>query len=316
MHRRVRFSRLKVVLIVVVVVVAGIGTATWLANRSTNSTTAADRTRGKAAPGSELAQRPASSLTSNASTQPGSSVSPSPASKPSPTSVTPTRKARPKRSTSKPAVSTATRNCTKPIFSSSEKMGTWTAADGLYVNNNMWNSAAGPQTIYVCSARSFYAVSNQPETTAVKTYPSVARNFDNPKVSSFSTITSSFGESIPAQGNWDAAYDIWTNNWNDEIMIWNNEHNQGQIPPSGSIPVTIDGQGFHAWQDGSDYVGVYMDTFETSGSVNILDVFKWLQAKGWMSATATLTAIGYGVEISETPGPETFQITNFSLTAH
>jgi hypothetical protein len=205
--------------------------------------------------------------------------------------------------------------CTKPIWSSSARQGKWTARSGLYVNNNMWNNKAGPQTIYVCSAGSFYAVSNQSDTTSVKTYPSVARNFADPTISSFRSITSDFGEFIPNAGNWDAAYDIWTNGWNHEIMIWNQERNQeSSWPPSGSRPANIDGHGFHVWRDSSDYVGLYMDKMTASGSVNILAIFKWLQAHGYMGARDTLTCIGYGVEISETPSREKFEITNFSLT--
>jgi hypothetical protein len=45
--------------------------------------------------------------------------------------------------------------CTNPVFTSTAKRGTWTSPDGLYVNNNAWSNSAGPQTINVCSAKSF-----------------------------------------------------------------------------------------------------------------------------------------------------------------
>jgi hypothetical protein len=312
---------------IIVVVIALVGFAAWLVNHSTSAATGAQSAAAKAAdgngPGHGVAV-PSTSPTSSSQVRNGSSPSATASASTSVVaraapSVRPSSSAASQRSTGQPAGNSAGQSCTKPVWSSSEKQGKWDAPDDLYVNNNMWNSEAGPQTIYVCSANNFYAVSNQPNLASdpgsVKTYPSVARNFDDPTISSFHTITSTFGESIPAEGNWDAAYDIWTDDWNNEIMIWNQERNQGQVPPSGSVSATIDGQGFHAWRDGT-YVGIYMNTFESSGSVNILDVFKWLESEGWMKASDTLTAVGYGVEISVTPGPETFQITNFSLTTN
>jgi hypothetical protein len=308
---------------IIVAVIALVGFAAWLVNRSTSAATGAQSAASKAAHVTGLGPGVPVPSTSN-SDQVRADISPSTTASASGSvvarsapSVRPSSAAPSQRSTGQPASGPAGQSCTKPVWSSSAKQGKWTAPDGLYVNNNMWNSEAGPQSIYVCTASSFYAISNQPNLASdpgsVKTYPSVARNFDDPTISSFHTITSTFGESIPAEGNWDAAYDIWTDDWNNEIMIWNQERNQGQVPPSGSVSATIDGQGFHAWRDGT-YVGIYMNTFESSGSVNILDVFKWLESEGWMKASDTLTAIGYGVEISVTPGPETFQITNFSLT--
>lgn len=309
---------------IIVAVIALVGFAAWFVNRSPREATGAQSAASKAHVDRLGPSAPVPSTTS--SDQLRADISPSATASASGSvvarsvpSIRPSSRAPSQSLTGQPASDSAGQGCTKPVWSSSEKQGKWTASDGLYVNNNMWNSEAGPQDIYVCTASNFYAVSNQPNLASdpgsVKTYPSVARNFDNPTISSFHAITSTFGESIPAAGNWDAAYDIWTDDWNNEIMIWNQERNQGQVPPSGSVAATIDGQGFHAWRDGT-YVGIYMNTFESAGSVNILDVFKWLESKGWMKASDTLTAIGYGVEISVTPGPETFHVTSFSLTAN
>jgi len=309
---------------IIVAVIALVGFAAWFVNRSTGAATGARSAASNAhvdglGPGVPVPSTTSSDqLRANTSPSATASASRSVVASAAP-SVRPSSSAPAQRLTGQPGSDSAGQGCTKPVWSSSEKQGKWTAPDDLYVNNNMWNSEAGPQDIYVCTASNFYAVSDQPNLASdpgsVKTYPSVARNFDDPTISSFHVITSTFGESIPAEGNWDAAYDIWTDDWNNEIMIWNQERNQGQVPPAGSVAATIDRQGFHAWRDGT-YVGIYMNTFESAGSVNILDVFKWLEAEGWMKPNDTLTAIGYGVEISVTPGPETFHVTNFSLTAN
>ena len=47
---------------------------------------------------------------------------------------------------------------------------------------------------------------------------------DNPSttpISGFKSITSTFSELNSTAGGWDAAYDLWTNNWSNETMIWN-----------------------------------------------------------------------------------------------
>jgi hypothetical protein len=139
---------------------------------------------------------------------------------------------------------------------------------------------------------------------------------------SFQNITSTFGVSIPALGEWDAGYDIWTNNWADELMIQNDTHEHPEDPaPSGSVPVTIDGVQHNALQASSTFKVLIMNNYVSSGSVNILHIFQWLESKGWMKTSDTLTAIGYGVEVSVTEsspgvqGPERLNVSNFSLTA-
>jgi hypothetical protein len=219
------------------------------------------------------------------------------------------------------------RDCTSPVWSSSAAQGTWKSG-AFPVNNNAWNtSEAGPQTIYVCNSSSWYVISNQPNLSSdqgsVKTYPSAGEFFSGTQsISSFSNITSTFGVSIPALGEWDAGYDIWTNNWADELMIQNDTHEHPEDPaPAGSVPVTIDGISYHALQVNPKFTVLIMNNYVASGSVSILHVFQWLESKGWMKSSDTLTAIGYGVEISVTEnapgvqGPERLDVTDFSLTA-
>ena len=52
----------------------------------------------------------------------------------------------------------------------------------------------------------------------------------------------------------------------------------------------------------------------TSGTVNLLDILKWVMAKGWLSDKSRLDQICYGVEIVSTDDAEaTFQVTAFSI---
>ena len=53
----------------------------------------------------------------------------------------------------------------------------------------------------------------------------------------------------------------------------------------------------------------------TSGTLNLLEVFNWIIAEGWMPASSTLREIDYGAEIVSTNGtPATFTFTDFSVT--
>lgn len=256
----------------------------------------------------------ASAPASNSPTPPAVSPSPSLSAGPAPGTAL--------------APQTGSQSCPDPVWSSSAAMGTWKAG-AFPVNNNVWNtSEAGPQTIYVCNSSNWYVVSNQPNLSSdqgsVKSYPSVGDFFSGTQtLGSFQNITSSYGISVPALGEWDAGYDIWTNNWGNELMIQNDTHEHPEDPaPAGSIPVTIDGIQYNALQVSSTFTVLVMNNYVTSGTVNILHVFQWLESKGWMKSTDTLTAIGYGIEISVTEtspgvqGPEQLAVTNFSLTAN
>jgi len=53
----------------------------------------------------------------------------------------------------------------------------------------------------------------------------------------------------------------------------------------------------------------------TSGSLNLLDFFNHIIAKGWILSTSTLSAVDYGVELVSTNGADaTFTVSDFSLT--
>ena len=126
-------------------------------------------------------------------------------------------------------------DCTNPSFSTSEASGTdpIDPADGEFwwVDNDAWSGSHGPQTIYVCNQSSWYATSDQPNVQGqVETYPDTeydigGRNNGLPTtpISSYpaGSITSTFSEADPSAGGWDAAYDLWTDNWKNETMVWN-----------------------------------------------------------------------------------------------
>jgi len=152
----------------------------------------------------------------------------------------------------------------------------------------------------------------------VKTYPNVHKDYNEPAISSFSSITSSFSETSPHVGIYEAAYDIWLNgvagNGSTEMMIWNDNYHQ---VPAGSkqATVTFDGRSYTVWRTGT-YIAFVADSTFTSGSVDLLAMFKWLMSKGWLASNSTVGQIDYGFELVSTNGaPATFTVNNFSITS-
>jgi hypothetical protein len=111
---------------------------------------------------------------------------------------------------------------------------------GFTVRNNVLNTAAaGRQTIWADSYRSWGVESTQPNTSGTKAYPSVQRYYPNqPTYSSLRHLRSRFRQFIPSAANLsaEAAYDVWLNNHTVEVMMWVNNHNQY---PAGHVIGTI-----------------------------------------------------------------------------
>ncbi len=217
-----------------------------------------------------------------------------------------------------PAVSAS---CKKPQFVTSSPTGGW--SDGpYYVYNDMWNVGgySVTQTLYACAYNDWYAVADMNNSRgdgAVKTYPNVHEDFNEPAISSFHSMSSTFAETSPHTGIYEDAYDIWINgvasSGSTEVMIWTENFHQ---VPGGSVlaTVTFGGRTYRAWKNGS-YIALVATSNFTSGTVNLLEMFSWIMAKGWMPANSTLGQIDYGAEIVSTNGtPATFSFTSFAVT--
>lgn len=221
--------------------------------------------------------------------------------------------------TTSSAPSSPSKTCPKPKFTTSDSNGGW-SINGYYVHNNMWNaSEAGPETLYACSHDNWYVTSTQPNTTSVKTYPNVHKDYDGKAISSFSSLTSTFAATSPHSGIYNVAYDIWLNGLADsrstEMMIWTD--NYKQVPSGDKVATaTFDGVKYDVWKtSNSKYLAFVPESPMTSGKLDLLAIFKWTQSKGWLASNATVHQIGYGVEICSTNGkPATFNVTDFSIS--
>jgi hypothetical protein len=226
------------------------------------------------------------------------------------------------------AVYILTEECTSPVWSSSTATGNG-SEDGFdvsgiwWVGNDAWYSAHGPQTIYACNQGSWYAVSTQTG-TAVETYPNTeydigGRNsLSTEPISQYNSITATFAEEFATTSgnNWDAAYDLWLNDWGKEIMIWNEWAGGQAYWPGQSIQaLTLDGVPYHFYKNGSELM-FFRDTQVKSGSVDILAAMNWLVGQGLLNSTDVPTQLQYGVEICATPGDssEKFSVTNVTFS--
>jgi hypothetical protein len=217
--------------------------------------------------------------------------------------------------------------CTSPKYVTSQPLGMWNQAP-YFVYNDAWNASnyQVSQTLYACSYSNWYAVAtmnNNAGDGAVKTYPNSHRDFDNhPLVTSLSSVTSTFANSTPSVGIYEQAYDIWLNNaaesYKTEVMVWTYNHGQS---PGGSLQgsVTIGGRGYKVWRgtsSGSQYVALVADQNFTSGTMDLLGIFRWIAQKGWLPSNTELQQVDYGAEIVSTGNvPETFSYSGFSVSA-
>ncbi len=223
-------------------------------------------------------------------------------------------------------VTPSTALCSPVLWSSSEKLGSWSVGE-YRVNNNEWNQAeAGPQTIYACGYNRWYVVSDQPELASnpgsVKTYPDTQGGPGLGKsLGSYSAITSSFDATMPLAGSWNAAYDVWisTASGTTELMVWTSYFGaQGYWPSVARTRITLDGIDYLVWggAPGSSYIAFAFADPASSGTVNLKDVFAYAIGQGWLHSTDVLDDVEYGVEICNTGGSaQTFSLDDYSLTA-
>jgi hypothetical protein len=187
-----------------------------------------------------------------------------------------------------------------------------------YGGNNCWADPSCTATsVFYDPGRWDTTITEPAGNTSVKAYPTVQQLYSGQALSSLGHITSSYAETMnPNAGSlaW-AAYDIWCNNWADEVLVAVDNHN---VDPS-YLPVighfTAGGQSYTAYDNGSERV-VVADASAGAGTVDLLGVLSWLQGAGHLPAASTLTAIDFGWEVNSTGGlAEDFQVTSYTLDA-
>jgi hypothetical protein len=238
-----------------------------------------------------------------------------------PTSPSPT----PSRTTGSPTPPPANGVPSDAVWVASGAFDSWTN-NGYTLNNDVWGSGAGTQTIWARTGTNWGVVANHPRTSGVKSYPHTGKTL-NRALSSLGSVSSSFNVTVPSDGDYETAYDIWANNNAYEVMLWANE--KGAVGPiaesydaNGAVPSARNvNAGGHTWNvyrgsNGSNAVFSFVRTSATnSGTVDVLAVMNWLRSQGWWG-DVTVGDIQFGFELSGTAGQSSFVCNSFSINSN
>ncbi len=203
------------------------------------------------------------------------------------------------------------------VYESSAQYASYSTG-GYTIYNDEWGSGHGTQTLWVNSASNWGVFSTQPNTSGVKSYPNDSKSVGT-ALNSLHSATSSFSESNPGSGNWESAYDIWLNGSGIEVMVWT--YVKGNVGPLGSSvgTVSLDGNPWtlYAGNNGSNPTYSFVRSGnESSGTVNLLDLLKYLENTKRYFSNPTLSTVQYGWEISSTGNSQqNFTINSYSLTS-
>jgi len=203
-----------------------------------------------------------------------------------------------------------------------------------YVIQDVWNPINGwQQTLYSTNPGNWYVSANMPAgNVAVISYPDTQQLYSARALKRWHKIYSSFDETSDTSTNTvdDTGYDIWLDNWHEEVMIQHEVAGHGQC--GGGAPVAgpikfggANGVPVRAWllcKNGSELIWQLPSpksawAFGIShGRVDILSMLEWLSSHGYLKANPTLTAIDYGFELSSTNAlDETFAVTELTITS-
>jgi hypothetical protein len=208
------------------------------------------------------------------------------------------------------------------VWVDSAQWATWTN-NGYTLYNNIWGSGAGSQTIWARSGTDWGVVANHPRTGGVKSYPNTGTTL-NRALSSLGAVSSSFNVSVPPDGDYTTAYDIWANNHAYEVMLWTNQH--GAVGPiaesydgNGAVPTVRNlAAGGHTWNvyrgsNGANAVFSFVRTNTDAGTIDILAILNWLRTNAWWG-DVTVGEVQFGFELTGTAGQANFTTNSFALS--
>jgi hypothetical protein len=212
----------------------------------------------------------------------------------------------------------------------------------ITVGNNVWSEPSGSwsQTLNVASPASWNVVANFPTGKSVRSFPNTGQTQDwingtklPAALSTWSSMVSSYSVSLNAHKGTvgEAAYDLWLDDWNNEVMIQTDFAGDSLRPRcdgNGDVITTqtfggINGVPIQRWnlcQFGSELIWQPpTGTNYSSGKVDVMAMLTWLEKNGggkYLPADPTLTAISFGFEICSTGGQDqSFKVNNFSFIA-
>ena len=195
--------------------------------------------------------------------------------------------------------------------------GQWASFNfGLWtVYQDEWGSSA-PCTLYANNAGNF-ATLGKWSGGGVKTYCHTQANVNLPLGGGHS-CTSDFNISPPPLGRglvYDYIYDLWTMNYADEIMVYEN----WTTPTGGwghqvAANVTIGGRLFsQVWQvnDGHNILMFFGSNQTDNGSEDLYAIMNWSYENSLL-IDSTFYQLAFGVEVTSTSGKQQFTVNSFS----
>ncbi|MDN3580185.1 hypothetical protein [Mucilaginibacter flavus] len=199
------------------------------------------------------------------------------------------------------------------------------------IQNNVWAGVSGSnQKVWANSASNWGANAWEPNTNGVKSYPNV--NLDvNKKFSSMSALNSNYNFSMSNWiGVWDVAYDFWFDNYNYEIMVWEQWKDSSPISysynSSGPVwaytNVNVGGRTYNIARGHTDHdcISFVATSQNTSGYVDMKAMVQWIDNNtnwGYNFKNRTLSRVGFGAEFSSTNGQQlNFTSNSYSLNAY
>jgi hypothetical protein len=204
------------------------------------------------------------------------------------------------------------------LYESALRFGEYSVG-GDAISNDEWGDGYNTQTLWVDSATKWGLYATQPNTPGVKSYAHVSTNV-NIALNSLSSATSTFDETNPGGGDWESAYDLWLNGTGIEVMAWT--YVNGDARPLGRPvgDVTLGGSNWTLYVGDNGHNPTYSFVRhgnETSGTVDILSLLKYLENTGGYFSNPVLSSIQYGWEISGTDDVQkNFTMDDYSAGAH
>lgn len=199
-----------------------------------------------------------------------------------------------------------------------------TYSSGQYnVYTDEWGATSG-QCLDVYSATHWTSSSNF-SGGGIKAYPDTEFSLNNTPLSSLKSVPTSFNVSLPGNADYDVAYDLWTANNADEVMIWEQWNGSGPLSnsygcssyPSTACPIAtnvdIGGSYYNVFQgnNGHNVISFMRTSQRASGSEDILSFMQWCANNGKLNSQSFSTA-DFGIEITSTSGTQNFTLNSYS----
>lgn len=189
------------------------------------------------------------------------------------------------------------------------------------VGQNVWSgNTAYHQALTATSPGNWSIVANgNTNWGGVQTYPNSGW-FEGDALSADTHLNTSWDVTIPSDitkvAGW-AGYDLWFNNWADEVFVVVDATAPSQYNCTGTS-FTAGGQDWHFCDFGSERV-IKPGTDDNhmrnvaAGSVDMKPILQWLVSNGHLSASSTWTAGSFGFEVCDTHATDTtWAVNNFT----